>query len=220
MPLSIALIDLNRLFEPEKPMSHSVKTELLRGSLIDSRNLADLAGIGYVKLQCDLEFIRALNIPAVIRVRKEGKSGYTILSALNESSATLTLKNEKMRLSLAALKKIYDQEAHFLAGSTFVSDTALSEKSPAGLDIRMLQDMLKIRGYYGGNCNGWFTAETADAVKIFQRDHSLVPTGVVDVKTRLLIYARCVKGELPRPYVRTWKGRVTDIRPFQEEALR
>ncbi|GMX67428.1 L,D-transpeptidase family protein [Paenibacillus elgii] len=51
-----------------------------------------------------------------------------------------------------------------------------------GGDVQLIQSRLKSAGYFNGICNGKFRSNTTTAVKQFQRDHRLAPTGVVSVK--------------------------------------
>ncbi len=51
-----------------------------------------------------------------------------------------------------------------------------------GGDVQLIQSRLKSAGYFNGICNGKFRSNTTAAVKQFQRDHHLAPSGVVSVK--------------------------------------
>ncbi|MBJ6362610.1 L,D-transpeptidase family protein [Paenibacillus sp. GCM10012307] len=51
-----------------------------------------------------------------------------------------------------------------------------------GSDVQLIQFRLKSAGYYNGICNGKFRADTAEALRRFQRDHHLLQNGVVSNK--------------------------------------
>lgn len=51
-----------------------------------------------------------------------------------------------------------------------------------GADVLLIQSRLKSAGYYLESCNGKFRWSTTDALKRFQRDHHLIPNGVVSNK--------------------------------------
>ncbi|MEI7028370.1 L,D-transpeptidase family protein [Paenibacillus sp. y28] len=64
-----------------------------------------------------------------------------------------------------------------------------SEQSPRDLaegdvggDVQLIQSRLKSAGYYTGLCNGKFGSGTTAALRNFQRDHQLIPNGVVSTK--------------------------------------
>ena len=51
-----------------------------------------------------------------------------------------------------------------------------------GEDVTRLQERLKELGYYDSKCTGMMLANTVKAVKAFQRDHGLYPSGSADQK--------------------------------------
>ncbi len=69
-----------------------------------------------------------------------------------------------------------------------------------GTGVMELQQALADRGYYTGPIDGRFSDETIAAIKAFQTDLGVPPTGVIDVATLQAIYARGVAtGELLVP---------------------
>jgi peptidoglycan hydrolase-like protein with peptidoglycan-binding domain len=69
-----------------------------------------------------------------------------------------------------------------------------------GTGVMELQQALADRGYYHGPIDGRFSDETVAAIKAFQTDLGVPPTGVIDVATLQAIYARGVAtGELLVP---------------------
>lgn len=51
-----------------------------------------------------------------------------------------------------------------------------------GGDVQLIQSRLKSAGYFKGNCNGKFNRATAVALTHYQRDHGLIPNGVVSYR--------------------------------------
>lgn len=49
----------------------------------------------------------------------------------------------------------------------------------AGGDVQLIQSRLRSAGYFHGICNGRFKASTTEALKKYQRNHHLIPNGVV-----------------------------------------
>lgn len=58
---------------------------------------------------------------------------------------------------------------------------ALAEGDVGG-EVQLIQSRLKSAGYFNGVCNGKFRADTTAALKKYQRDHGLMPNGVVSLK--------------------------------------
>jgi peptidoglycan hydrolase-like protein with peptidoglycan-binding domain len=85
------------------------------------------------------------------------------------------------------------------------TDAALRERIGArlatiGTGIAELQQALADRGYYQGPIDGRFNDATVAAIKAFQTDLGVPPTGIIDVATLRAIYARGVaSGELLVP---------------------
>lgn len=51
-----------------------------------------------------------------------------------------------------------------------------------GGDVQLIQSRLKSAGYYNGECDGKFRFNTTESLKKYQRDHHLIPNGVVSSK--------------------------------------
>lgn len=51
-----------------------------------------------------------------------------------------------------------------------------------GGDVQFIQSRLKSAGYYNGECNGKFRFNTTESLKKYQKDHHLIPNGVVSQK--------------------------------------
>lgn len=58
---------------------------------------------------------------------------------------------------------------------------ALAEGDVGG-EVQLIQSRLKSAGYFNGVCNGKFRYDTTAALKKYQRDHGLIPNGVVSTK--------------------------------------
>ncbi|HWI52460.1 MAG TPA: peptidoglycan-binding domain-containing protein [Symbiobacteriaceae bacterium] len=52
-----------------------------------------------------------------------------------------------------------------------------------GTDVRAVQEILRVLGYYKGESDGVYGAATAEAVRRFQADHNLTPDGIVGPAT-------------------------------------
>lgn len=67
--------------------------------------------------------------------------------------------------------------------STSVTKRASVQQNRSQAEVEKLQQQLKQLGYYKGQINGSFNAETKDAVIRFQRNQGLVADGIAGVKT-------------------------------------
>lgn len=73
------------------------------------------------------------------------------------------------------------------------------QKKSSGEDVYWLQRKLKELGYYTGTVTGSYYSGTAAAVKAFQKDHDIYPSGTADVKTLEAIFAENLAINTPTP---------------------
>lgn len=57
----------------------------------------------------------------------------------------------------------------------------------SGADVQLIQNRLKIAGYFKGECNGKFRSSTAEALRRFQRDHRMPQDGVVSERIYIML---------------------------------
>lgn len=69
------------------------------------------------------------------------------------------------------------------------------KEGDTGNNVIILQNKLKILGYFDASVTGSFGLTTTEAVKNFQRDYGLDPTGIVDYATWVVLYE-----ETPSPF--------------------
>lgn len=72
-------------------------------------------------------------------------------------------------------------------------------RNSEGADVFWLQMKLKELGYYSGTVTGQFLTGTFKAVKAFQRDHSIYPSGDANEKTLQAVYADVLSPATPEP---------------------
>ncbi len=73
------------------------------------------------------------------------------------------------------------------------------EKNKQGEDVFWLQMKLQELGYYKGAVTGTFLGGTQKAVKAYQKDHGIYPTGKADEKTLNAVYADVLNAPEPTP---------------------
>lgn len=66
-------------------------------------------------------------------------------------------------------------------GDTNQNPRDLAEGDVGG-DVQLIQSRLKSAGYFNGECDGKFRFNTTESLKKYQKDHHLIPNGVVSRK--------------------------------------
>jgi peptidoglycan hydrolase-like protein with peptidoglycan-binding domain len=89
-----------------------------------------------------------------------------------------------------------------------------------GEDVRLLQEELQQLGFAIADTLGLFGATTRQAVREFQRQNDLEPTGVVDEQTAAVINREVDRQQRPKPFVVKGTVRHVDGKPFSNGLVR
>ncbi len=160
----------------------------------------ELGGMGAVQTICDVSFLVKMNTPALIQVKdpRSEQAHYLLLHSIIDGEVVLYTPQHKINTNLDKLEEIFTGRTIFVADNNFLNPSLLNANSTVSLQVRKLQDVLKKHGVFHGNLNGWFTADTKQAVIDFQKTQRLPTTGMVDVKTKLMLYFLLTDIEIPR----------------------
>ncbi len=91
-----------------------------------------------------------------------------------------TVRSRGMRLATLAVALFFLLAA---VGGPLQQADALSKYGSRGNEVRQIQQKLKDWGYYEGNVDGIFGAQTLEAVKYFQRKNGLQVDGIAGAQT-------------------------------------
>ena len=69
-----------------------------------------------------------------------------------------------------------------IIGSVFTGRVLIPGQA-TGTDVRAVQEILALLGFYQGDLDGVYGPATADAVRRFQAQHDLAPDGIVGPQT-------------------------------------
>ena len=176
-----------------------IRSEWLGRTDIDIDQIAAACRIGGARITCSFDELLALNLPAVLEIKQSGSEpGYVTLFLTAADTATIYMKTKRAVVPLESLRELYAGAAVFVTSDDFVNKTRLSSESGLSLDVRKLQDYLKTLKYFDGNSTGWYTDDTRAAVRGFQVDSKLTPTGEADAETKLRLYALAPSDGIPR----------------------
>jgi hypothetical protein len=157
-------------------------------------------GLRVRRLEGDLDRLRALNLPAVVRlVGPDGVARPAVLRHLDAGTASLIGLGDATLVSLPE-----DELAARLTGDAwvawrdFVSLPPVLRDGHAGTSVYWLQTTLAELGFYRARPSGRFDDPTASAVRAFQQSRGLEPDGQVGPNTKIGLYDALGDYRFPR----------------------
>lgn len=148
----------------------------------------ELADMGSVLCECDVPFLLKINTPAIIEIKDGDRTRYALLRSVEADKVLFQTAGQRTTTDPDKLGEIFTGRAVFVADSSFINPMVLHDKLGVSLEVRRLQELLKEHSVFDGNQNGLFNTQTRDAVIQFQRAQLLAPSGMADVKTKLMLY--------------------------------
>jgi general secretion pathway protein A len=160
----------------------------------------EAGGLLVRRVDGDLDALRALNLPALVRLSgPDGEPRSAVLRHLDDGAASLlglggaTL----VRVPEAELAAHLDGEA-FVAWRDFVSLPPVLRGGHAGTSVYWLQTTLAELGFYGARPSGRYDDPTRSAVRAFQTSRGLEPDGEVGPATKISLYDALGDYRFPR----------------------
>jgi peptidoglycan hydrolase-like protein with peptidoglycan-binding domain len=99
---------------------------------------------------------------------------------------TLTQKNKRIAANREARVKSWLRGLSVALCLSIFSLTGAAqalEQGDRGVEVTRVQNLLISEGYYNGPVTGYYDLLTEEAIKSFQRDRNLEPTGIVNLDT-------------------------------------
>ena len=194
-----ATIDLLRMWKIEEQYLRAVKS-VSDGITVEPDKAAKASGMGYVILNADIDTLKKINIPAIVQLKLKNSSlRYVAIKSISESTVTVVSLSKEYEIEIEKFRSSMTGETTIFCNDTFVNPAILKSDMEMSIDVRKLQEYLKKLGYFNGNCSGWFTSETEEAVMKFQSDNKLRPSGEVEGYVKILLYSlKNRDSEIPR----------------------
>jgi hypothetical protein len=163
--------------------------------VLRARGFAVLALVG-----SDLDALRRIDRPALLMLTAlDGAPRPLLLERLDGDAAWIRGlgATDPVRVPLGELSAHWDRSA-YVAWRNAAGLPELLTLGQQGAGVIWLQQTLGQLGFFSGAASGDFDAETARAVRAFQRSYALVPDGAVGPYTQLLLY-RAADGAAAAP---------------------
>lgn len=172
----------------------------------DLARLSELRGMRLFVVTRDIGAIIHSDSPVIVEIDLPGAQGKRYLALTSFSNGRFQCTPQfrgKVSLSPDELKILWSGRAYVL-WKNFRRIPLVPSSVAKGPEIIRLQKMLAQTGYEKVSNSGKYDAETAAAVKAFQRSRGLVADGVVGGKTLLFLYRE--EGDFHSPRLSQGRG--------------
>jgi general secretion pathway protein A len=159
----------------------------------------------------DLERLRSMNLPALVRlVAADGTLHTALLTSLDAEGGELRGLDPgpPLRVAADALMTAWSGEA-FVAWRDFEALPEVLRPGSVGPSVEWLQRALGMLGYFEAPPTGAFDAVTAEAVRSFQASRHLNADGTVGPLTKMALYGSLADYAVPRLSASAGSGETT-----------
>jgi general secretion pathway protein A len=149
----------------------------------------------------DLEVLRSLNHPALLRLQADEDSAPRLVAllALDGDLASIhgVTGHGPLWVPTEELSELWDGAA-WVAWRDYESIRPMLEFGEQGHAVLWLQSALREFGYYEGAPTGLFDNDTREGLRAFQVEQGLLPDGVAGPRTRMVLYDLLDRYDVPR----------------------
>jgi general secretion pathway protein A len=170
----------------------------------DELAIATLGERGLVTMaldDADLETLRGLNHPALLRVRATDETQLRLVALIRLDGDLARIHGVKgagpLWVPVDELLQQWDGEA-WVTWNDFESIRPVLAFGEQGHSVEWLQGALFELGYYEGAATGLFDRATRDGLRAFQRGQKLEADGMAGPRTRMVLYDLLDQYQVPR----------------------
>lgn len=157
-------------------------------------------GLAMLRLDCRLEILKKLNLPAIVSVRLPGGSSTGFLTVRGIQGDRVTLGrarlNETITVAIDDLEP-YCADGIYVPWKDFMSPDDPTAKRPPHDAIAALKNQLNEIGYTQLDAGPSYDEQTKAAVRQIQRKHGLEPDGIVGSLTKIVLFNENQRLDIP-----------------------
>lgn len=182
---------------------------------IDSlTEFANAIGLRAAPLNASIEQLKALGLPAFIKVYYAGDWVWLTLAGVDdENAAVSTAERRALSVPIKELSKAYQGNEAVVLWRDPNPNAEVLKPGSRGEAVRELQRVLLAAGLLDRDPNGTYDAATSDAVKGLQRRTGLNPDGLAGEQTRMALSSWMPQGHVPALAPRTVVARIEEEAP-------
>ena len=149
----------------------------------------------------DLDALRSLNHPALLRVRPLDEDDSRLVALLRVDGDLASVYGltglNPLWVPIDELLQQWDGEG-WVIWNDFEAIRPILAFGEQGTSVSWLQEALLDLGYFDGAPSGLFDVRTVEGVQAFQRQHGLEADGMAGPRTRMVLYQLLDRYEVPR----------------------
>jgi general secretion pathway protein A len=157
-------------------------------------------GLAMLRVDCRLDILNKLNLPAIISVRLPGGSSPGFLTVLGIRGDQVTLGRARLNETITVTKndlEPYCADGVYIPWKDFMSPDGPAPNRLPRDAIGALKNQLKEIGYTQLDTGPSYDERTKEAVRQIQRKYGLEPDGIVGALTKIVLFNENQRLDIP-----------------------
>ncbi|MGD8674864.1 MAG: AAA family ATPase [Desulfobacterales bacterium] len=157
-------------------------------------------GLAMLRVDCRLDLLKKLNLPAIISVRPPGGSSPGFLTVLGIQGERVTLGRARLNETITVTEDVlkpYCTDGIYVPWKDFMSpDDPMPNRSPRDA-IAALKNYLNEIGYTQLDTGPSYDERTKETVRQIQMKYGLEPDGIVGSQTKIVLFNENQRLDIP-----------------------
>jgi general secretion pathway protein A len=161
---------------------------------------AEQNGLEMLRVDCRLDILKTLNLPAVISVKLLHGASPGFLTILGIQGEQVTLGRARLSETITVagdVLKPYCTDGVYVPWKDFMSPDGAAPNRPPGDAIAALKSQLSEIGYPQPETGPSYDEQTKETVKQIQMKHGLEPDGIVGSLTKIVLFNENRRLDIP-----------------------
>jgi general secretion pathway protein A len=157
-------------------------------------------GLAMLRVDCRLEILKTLNLPAIISVRQPDGSSPGFLTVLGMQDDRVTLGRARLNETITVTEDVlkpYCTDGVYVPWKDFMSPGGSTPNRPPRDAIAALKNQLSEIGYTQLDTGPTYDDLTKETVRQIQRKHGLEPDGIVGSLTKIVLFNENRRLDIP-----------------------
>ncbi|MGB5424136.1 MAG: AAA family ATPase [Desulfobacterales bacterium] len=157
-------------------------------------------GLAMLRLDCRLEILQKLNLPAIISVSLPGGSSSGFLTVLGIKDKQVTLGRARLNETITVTEEVlkpFCTDGVYVPWKDFMSPDGLAPNRSPRNAIAALKNQLNEIGYTQLDTGPSYDERTKETVRQIQRKYGLEPDGIVGALTKIVLFNENQRLDIP-----------------------